>query len=98
LATVRRQGKLLEQWRRIARDARILSPLAKLVFTLLTSLAILLAVAFGSGQVQISSGGIELRPRGASGAAEVDSSVASPSGHGALYVILAPRTVTVCQP
>jgi hypothetical protein len=75
----------------------MLSPLAKLLFTLLTSLAVLLTMAFGSGQVRISSEGIELRPRQVDGSMRVNLA-ALPSGHGAFYVILAPRRVEVCSP
>ncbi len=86
---------------RIGLRVRELSMLAKAAAVMVASVVILLTMAFGSGRVRVSTEGVELQPREAVGAVRDDHSkrsIASPSGHGSVFLILAPGTVRICGP
>lgn len=89
------------RFQRISLRVRELSLLVRAAVVIVASVAILFAMALGSGRVRVSTEGVELQPREAIGAVSDDhsrDSIASPSVRGPMYLILAPRTVRLCGP
>jgi hypothetical protein len=84
-------------FRRVSSRVCELSLLAKAIAVVVASMVAVLTMAFGSGRVRVSTEGVELQPKDAVGAVS-DHSIASPSVHGSLYLILAPHTVRFCGP